>query len=217
MHSGLAMLLGQQMYMLEKPELYSYEEFVEDMAYADYGGYAYCNGKRVVERSDCPLHPSVFGLHETDWQVWSMSIGTDPQYHVLLGDGKISVGLLKSSTISIRRQHMEVPLLDCWVDLIPEAIAEVKNEYTKSKIEVLDTDWYSKKGQKCSFEVDGYRIEVYWLTEYGKPYQYVRMFQPNGNVWTGFSGYEVGEGFDEYGTTAARVIRLEQLLGENVA
>lgn len=58
--------------------------------------------------------------------------------------------------------------------------------------------------QHIEIEFSGYRLEIRWeFTD--NLYQYAQLIEPSGTVWASFSGYGVGEGFDEasygYSTT----------------
>lgn len=157
------------------------------MAYSDYGGYAYRNGVRVVERSDATITPEgdTYGkpgsypgfallaegvphaevMKRVDW----------PSGHAVLGDGPIYVVLYKQYAQVFRG---------------PE------------RLESLSRDWEEgadEEGeQRKAFEVDGFKAEAV-LTHEDNYYVYVRMTQPDGNVWHGWSGYGVGAGLEDAG------------------
>lgn len=178
------------------------------MAYSDYGGYAYRNGERVPERSDAVLSPSGIKSTPGAWPGWTIEEGRNGgSYHVILGDGPIFVGLYKQSSLTICRCMDEVPLLDCAIELPEGAIWEALDE-----TRYLNEDHFKTTEEIARFEVDGHVIEAAFRIE-DNHYQYVRLTQPDGTVWTGFSGYGVGAGFedDSYGfSTSER----EQLLRE---
>ena len=156
------------------------------MAYSNYGGFAYKNGVREDSRSDVELSPE--GLRSTPGQ-WPGFTSTAPGrkecFHVILGSGPIFVGLYKQTMIAIFRGS-----------------ERVENLY-----------WDEKAGLFLSRKVDGVLIEMRWeVTD--NHYQYVRMIEPNGTVWTGFSGYGVGAGLEDGGhgfSTTKCVERLENL------
>lgn len=164
------------------------------MAYSDYGGYAYRNGERVEKRSDVVLSPEGIESTPGQWPGWTIEAGRNGgSYHALLGDGPIFVGLYKQSSLSIRRGMDELELIDCLDgDTREDAIV------TYGAVRYIDEDVFTSSGDPCLFEVDSHKITVYWrITD--NHYQYVRLEQPDGTVWTGFSGYGVGAGLEECG------------------
>ena len=162
------------------------------MAYSDYGGYAYRQGKRVEDRSDSVLSSS--GIRSTPgaWPGWTIQEGRSGRsYHVLLGDGPIFVGLHKQSGLSIHRLEEDLataPL--CKTDGVP-AFEWKGGLY-------VDPYKLKNRNEPVVLEVDGNTIEVFWLIE-DNLYQYVRLIQPDGTIWLGFSGYGVGAGLEDSG------------------
>jgi hypothetical protein len=167
------------------------------MAYSDYGGYGYRNGLKVVERSDAVLTPE--GLKSTPgmWPGFVFQEGRNGRsYHVILGDGPIFVCLYKQSSLSVHRLSEELDITSLlkhpephWVDQW-----EWKGEPRRS----INVDWFKSSELPCPIEVDGHAIEARW-TEEDNHYQYVRVTQPDGVVWCGWSGYGVGCGLSDYG------------------
>ena len=140
------------------------------MAYSDYGGFAYKNGVREESRSDVEL--SEIGLRSTPGQYPGFttlnSIQKKESFHVILGSGPIYVGLYKQTNVAIRR-----------------GAENIENLY-----------WDSKTGLLLSRKVDDVIIEVCF--EYTDNYYlYVRVIEPDGTAWTGFSGYGVGAGLED--------------------
>lgn len=166
------------------------------MAYSDYGGYAYKNGKRIDERSDAVLSPE--GIQSTPgaWPGWTIEAGrSGGSWHALLGDGPIFVGLYKQSTVALHRLDARIDLLDTAHNLQSEQIKEYEGK------RYIDAPHGLKNHpEACRFEIDGHVLEVFWCEE-DNFYVYARLTQPDGNIWTGFSGYGVGAGLDdgEYG------------------
>ncbi len=161
------------------------------MAYSDYGGYAYRNGKRVLERSDAVL--SSEGLKSTPgmWPGFVLpearSVGS---YHVIMGDGPVHVTLYKQSSLGILVNGDEQDeLAVCTIKDVPAW------EYKDSK--GIDVDVFKDSNEVCTFEVADHKIEVFWRDDEDNHYQYVRLTQPDGNTWLGFSGYGVGAGFED--------------------
>lgn len=144
------------------------------MAYSDYGGYAYRNGIRDEQRSDAVLSPEGIKSTPGSWPGWTIPEGRyAASYHVLLGDGPIFVGLYKQSTIRLHRLGEEI-------------------ELPADFVEDDDADSASR------FEIDGYTLEAIRL-QTDNHYIYARLTQPDGVVWTGFSGYGVGAGLEDAG------------------
>lgn len=179
------------------------------MAYSDYGGYAYRNGLRVVERSDAVLSPEGVKATPGQWPGWTIPEGRNGgSYHALLGDGPIFVGLYKQSTVTVFRLGEELDVADLLQD--PEEGSISSYEHDSKKVRYINTDHYIAKGEPYMLLVDGWRIEVQPTIE-DNHYVYARVTQPDGVVWHGFSGYGVGSGLEdaEYGfSTAEREITL---------
>lgn len=170
------------------------------MAYSDYGGFAYRNGKKIEDRSDCKINPKTVigrpgewpGIHniinKTDW----------PYHHVVLGDGPIFIGLHKQSYQSI--YDLSKPLKDGQIEGIDivsclsrkedEAISEYEGR------QYINTDFFKETGKPILLAYKTNRIEIY-LTHEDNYYQYCRLEQPDGTVWCAWSGYGVGAGLDD--------------------
>ena len=166
------------------------------MAYSDYGGYGYKNGIRVVERSDAVLTPEGLKSIPGAWPGWSLEEGrSGGSYHVILGDENLYVTLYKQSSLTILYFNKPVSLLEMMREKYPGSIKKYTFEGSKNE-EYVDWDFFDE--EKVVLELDGYKIEIY--REYSDNYyQYVRLTQPNGDVWTGFSGYGVGAGLEDAG------------------
>ena len=103
------------------------------MAYSDYGGYAYKNGKRVIERSDAIIAPDVETVPGM-YPGWALIIqGYDkdeamslrqnnPNGHVVIGDDPVYIGMYKQSSIRLWYKDNELPLIDFAVDLNDEFV-----------------------------------------------------------------------------------------------
>lgn len=175
------------------------------MAYSDYGGYAYRNGKRVESRSDATISPDgdVFGSPGIWPGFAAFASGGKGEYerrrewptgHVVLGDGPIYVVLYKQSTVTIHRGPEKLDELALLKDMPPEAVEtwQLGGESHRS----INTDRFRETEDCCVFEVDGWRLEVFFRIE-DNHYQYARLAQPDGNVWHGWSGYGVGAGLED--------------------
>lgn len=186
------------------------------MAYSDYGGYAYKNGKRVVERSDAVLTPE--GLKSTPgmWPGFALEEGRNGgSYHVILGDENVYVTMYKQSSLGILDLNEPIDLLELMRKTYPESIKRYTFEGSENK-EYVDWDMYQDK--MVTLEVSGHKVEIY-REESDNYYQYVRLTQPNGDVWTGFSGYGVGAGLEDCGygfSTSNQEERLQDLFPYHV-
>ena len=151
------------------------------MAYGNYGGYAYRNGKKVPERSD------------TIVEGFDKEIG---QSHVVLGDGPVYLTLHRQGTFYILCGNEIVDPVDVLDSSDPDAIVEGRH--------TINYDYFCKTGKPMVFNVRGHRIEVMHTHE-DNYYQYAKLELPDGNVWHGWSGYGVGAGFEDqdlgYSTT----------------
>jgi hypothetical protein len=168
------------------------------MAYSDYGGYAYRNGARVEDRSDCTITPEgdTFGTPGCypGFAMAAAGVSHDevskrvewPCGHAVLGDGPIYVVLYKQGASAFRG---------------PERIDAN-----------LNWDWNDDEAeeQRRTLEVDGYSLEVA-LTQEDNYYVYAKLTQPNGTVWHGFSGYGVGAGLEDAGYSHSTQDRIEAL------
>lgn len=157
------------------------------MAYSDYGGYAYRNGVRVVERSDATITPEgdTYGTPGSypGFALLAAGVPADevrqriewPSGHAVLGDGPIYVVLRKQWATVYRG---------------PEKLASLDRDWGEGADEDGD--------QRKRFEVDGCVVEAE-LAHEDNYYAYVRLTQPDGTVWHGFSGYGVGAGLEDAG------------------
>jgi hypothetical protein len=192
------------------------------MAYSDYGGYAYRNGVRVEERSDAQITDKgdTFGSPGMWPGFAAYAIGGKEEYekrrewpsgHAILGDGPIYAVLYKQSYLMIHRGPERLEVVDLLKDAPPEAVSSYEHEGETTRY--LNTDHFKETEDLAVFEVDGVRIEVYFREE-DNHYMYVRLIQPDGVVWTGFSGYGVGAGLEDAGygfSTEAREEMLQEL------
>lgn len=178
------------------------------MAYSDYGGYAYKNGERVEERSDYTIRPDGSGVGTPGaYPGFAMAAAganaeqikqfvSYPHHHVVLGDGPILVGLYKQSCTSIYRNGKELEGTDFLIPECAEAISSY--EYEGKTVRYVSSDWSISNDKPVIFEVDGVRIEAQYVVT-DNYYQLVKVTQPDGSVWTGFSGYGVGAGLEDAG------------------
>lgn len=164
------------------------------MAYSDYGGYAYRNGERVVERSDVALSEAGLAATPGMWPGWSIEAGrAGGSHHVLLGDGPLYLSLRKQSTVRLYRLHEEQDLLS----LVAEPWIQVY-DHDPDKTRYINSDHGIASGEAMVAEFDGHRLTVYFTHE-DNHYVYAQLEQPDGVVWNGFSGYGVGAGLEDAG------------------
>jgi hypothetical protein len=187
------------------------------MAYSDYGGYAFKNGERIESRSDAVLSPDEIKSTPGQWPGWTLQEGRDGRsFHALLGDGPIFVGLYKQSSLTIHRLSEKLDELALAKDLPAEAVSSYEHDGKTTRY--LNTEHFKDTGAPCVLEADGCRIEVFWEVD-DNHYQYVRLTQPDGSVWHGWSGYGVGAGLEDCGygySTEDRNKRLCELWPEAI-
>lgn len=165
------------------------------MAYSDYGGYAYRNGVRVIERSDATITPEgdTFGTPGM-WPGFGMIADGVPHEevtkriewphgHSLLGDGPIYV-LLRKQWGAVYKG--------------PKMIADA------------DRDFGEDSEKHTQFEIDGHTIEIVNTYE-DNYYVYAKLVQPDGTTWHGWSGYGVGAGLEEAGYGFSTKDRIEKM------
>lgn len=177
------------------------------MAYSDYGGYAYRNGQRVVDRSDCTITPDgdTFGTPGCYPGFAMVAAGMQedevmerikwPSGHAVLGDGPVYVVLYKQSGTHLHRGPEE---LDLESHADSPQIEEWKNPETGKVSRWLNTDHYKTTGEPLVVNVDGCTLTIFYEIS-DNHYQYARLDQPDGTVWLGFSGYGVGAGLEDAG------------------
>lgn len=179
------------------------------MAYSDYGGYAYKNGTRQVDHSDAVWTEE--GLVSTAGSYPGFTHGTNANWqHALLGCGNVLVGLYKQSSLTIWVNGEEIDPVDF---LIQDQKHMVRTYDDGSRY--LDKDAYTANGIAAEFSIAGCSLEVYFEHD-DNFYMYARLIQPDGNIWTGFSGYGVGAGLENAGygySTDACIEKLDELFG----
>lgn len=142
------------------------------MSYNDYGGFSYKNGKKIISKNDCLMN------HEL--------------YHAMIGDQDILIGLYKQSSFTVWEKLKRINI-DNLINLIDF------NKYSKDKIlndvGMIDISYFLDNCESLKIEYKDYKIEIEWK-EIDNYYITAKIIQPNKDIWTGFSGYGVGNGFD---------------------
>lgn len=184
------------------------------MAYSDYGGFAYRNGKKVEERSDCEINRETVIGHPGEWPgIHNVLNKTNwPYHHVVLGDGPIFLGLSKQSYANLYdlADSMEgsdiktIDLAECLSRKVPEALGDYEGE------PYIETDYFREKGVPYVGAYKTWRIEIFY-TEEDNYYQYCRVEQPDGVIWCGWAGYGVGAGLEDGGHGYSSEARDEML------
>ncbi len=183
------------------------------MAYSDYGGYAYRNGERVLERSDWTLTPDGGFGTPGSWPGFALiaagrpeaevrELVNRPHFHAALGDGPLYVGLYKQSTVQLYL-GMDQGDLD---PLVRAKYPDAVKPWTFREGDYVDDDYFRDKDIPCVVEVDGHTLSIRHTHE-DNYYVYAELRQPDGVVWHGFSGYGVGAGLEDCGygfSTGAR-------------
>lgn len=175
------------------------------MAYSDYGGYAYRNGVRVEERSDFTITPDGgFGTPgaypgfamiaagaSQDAVMQAMSY---PRGHAVLGDAGLFVTLYKQSSVEAYRGMEPVNIGALIRAKYPEAVKVTEH----SPDGYINLGYFRSIDPPCELEIDGHKLSIHW-THTDNYYVFAQLVQPDGTVWTGFSGYGVGAGLEDYG------------------
>lgn len=163
------------------------------MSYSGYGGRGFRNGIHVPECSDhsavligLPMAPA--GTHKYEQYKGEWHEGSDKEKgywikeplptvfgHVVLGDGPIYVELFKQSSFQIYKYGYKEPIL-------------VESDYTGSN--------------DYQFDIDGHHIDISLRSDencdyINNFYIFAQMIQPNGTIWSGFSGNACGGGWDQ--------------------
>ena len=175
------------------------------MAYSDYGGYAYRNGKRVEARSDATITPEgdTYGTPGSYPGFALLAAGVAPSEvqkrtewpsgHAVLGDGPVYLVLRKTyATLYRGAAKQDLP---------------------------IDREDYEADEVRRAAELDGCKVELVYTHE-DNYYVYARLTQPDGTVWHGWSGYGVGAGLEDAGygfSTSDREDTLMTLWPESMA
>ncbi len=109
-----------------------------------------------------------------------------------MGDSSIRVRLFPSC-VTIRRNG-EVIDENLFLEkgTPPEAFFDAEDDETPQ----LDPDYFRESGKSCVFNVDGFRLEVFFTYE-DNCYCYGKLVQPDGVIWHAWHGYGVGKRFED--------------------
>lgn len=181
------------------------------MAYSDYGGYAYRNGEKIIERSDAVLTTDGLKSSPGIWPGFVIPEGRGGGcYHVIAGDGPVHIGLFKQSSTYLFVDGKELNI----ADFVPELHKEAVREYDTGTY--VDTDYFLNREIPLIFDIEGHKVELFY--DYADNYyQHLRLTQPDGAVWIAWSGYGVGCGFDDgdYGFSSSNVESVSESLWAN--
>lgn len=193
------------------------------MAYSDYGGYAYKNKELRIDHCDRVLYyeNSEEDIHNYPFFFTQEAQDKNnyPNMHVSLGDMKVRVGLYKQSTFQIYKDGEMLNSLDVLSDKSKIEVENYKTDYVDDKTQrpYFNDDAFTDRGRIAYFDIgDGYLLEMFW-EQTDNYYQYAKLTQPDGSVWTGFSGYGVGNQLEDCGygfSTKECSERLEQIFSQ---
>lgn len=184
------------------------------MAYSDYGGYAYKNGKRVEDRSDAMITPKMESVpgQWPGFAAYSQGLSKEkfyeirpdfPNGHVVIGDDPVYVGLYKQGIMMLWFGTIQLDKTDF---IRGEAKMFIKTRDNGYKF--LDRHTVANTyDTPIFFDLpDGYKLYGSWknIDNY---YVFARLEMPNGDIWHGWSGYGVGAGLEDanYGYSTRKV------------
>ena len=125
-------------------------------------------------------------------------------FHAILGYGPVQIGMYKQTYTELLKDKKKV------------SFSEIPDIKLWEQSDRIDDDWYKENKEFVDFYFDGYKISI-WYEETDNYYQYAKMIEPDGTVWTGFSGYGVGNGLEDspdHGFDTQNCIdRLKELFG----
>ncbi|MFW6015274.1 MAG: hypothetical protein ACOCRK_02405 [bacterium] len=160
------------------------------MAYSNWGGHAYKNGKKIIERSDCQL--SGKEIQSTPGIYPGFIHGLDNRsFHVIMGDQDLLIGLYKVDILFIYE--------DCQKEII-DIIDRDRYSYCidETKIDNETIEFFNKDKFTYDNILDinykGHNIQIVWHDD---PCEYVtvKMLQNNKDIWIGYSGMYIGAGY----------------------
>lgn len=185
------------------------------MGYSGYGGYGYRDGVRIETASDALITPDSVnhgvpgGFPPSELMVAANGeTGAAINGHVVIGDGPVFVSLYKhmlSVYLLADGVFHDQNLETIGVDLLDEVVIDF-GDGTCS----LDQDRMVERTDMLRFEIEGHVIE-YRMVAHPRWVQHARITQPDGTVWTGFCGLEIGAGHEDEDDDATPVIERSHL------
>ena len=157
------------------------------MAYSDYGGYAYRNGVRVIDRSDAVITdtaesvPGVYpgfafvaqGMSPDDA---SREMHENPHGHAVLGEGPLYVALYKQSDIYVWLDGKRLRIDDHVADAPESCWSECNGVRHFGPTTNLSEEADSRRDVAFVLP-DGSRLDVVWMVE-DNYYQYAHSSSP---------------------------------------
>jgi len=188
------------------------------MGYSEYGGVGFRDGKRIPSLSDVVLTPDLSNLGKPgcipqspdgmDDATFNALLPQSIKGHVVLGEGPVFVSLYKRDYFYIHvleggafRDLDDFDLVAAGIDL-PEDLIVTDEEGPDADRPKFDgwrlSDMDGHEGV-VRFRVADHIVEVRMMRQRGYAL-HARLIQPDGIVWSGFCGSEIGAGWDEEDT-----------------
>lgn len=189
------------------------------MGYSGYGGVGFRDGVRIKALSDVVLTPNLDNLGRAG-MIPSAPEGMDGATyqslkdmsitgHVVLGEGPVFLSLYKRVYFHIHvlgddgmfREIGEFDLVGAGIDL-PDDLIEIEDtgpDAGRPKFDSWRLSGIDGHEGIVRFNVRDHVIELRMMRDRGYAL-HARLIQPDGVVWSGFCGSEIGEGWDEEDT-----------------
>ena len=140
------------------------------MAYGNWGGRAYRNGEHMPNRED-----------NTPYREEELAAG----YYQVLGPQKPGI---QTQHVTLGSQRVRLCGYKCYPGLFLDGVRLALEPF------FIEDYWGESNGDNGKGEIEGYKFE--WA-QWEDPAQVeLRLVEPDGTVWTGFSGYGIGAGHD---------------------
>jgi len=163
------------------------------MSSNDYGGYAYRNGVKILDRSDVTLgavklqNPDLWGNVEIPQNSQEpYHHGVTYRFHLLLGDGPVYLSFVK--------HYPGLYNLNQFVNL-PSRVDRPWRPGLWGGTTYIDIAHGFENTKRFIHKFEGYKITIHFLYD-PYPYAYAQLEQPDGTIWAGFAGQQVGAGFE---------------------
>lgn len=148
------------------------------MAYGNWGAFVYKNGVRQTNREDNTPYKED-KLKAGYCQAFLRDLAGTSPVHASLGQGEVRLCGYKS--------YPQLFFNGREISLIPEG-----KHWGEDGIEIIQG------------EIKGYKYEAEFKTEPNRVI--LKLTEPDGTIWTGVSGFELGAGHDEDDTRAERLM-----------